>query len=127
MEHRLNSTDNERIQGVEPINPDEIVISPTGHVLLTLNSSVDSAGVGGQDLMVWGRGHEYELGNGKRTNVVVPTPIPAPDEEERFMLVSRKAKEVKDLHGKLWKRGVQVKQHVAAGYQNSVVYWKIVQ
>lgn len=75
--------------------------------------------------MVWGRGHGYELGNGKRSNVVTPIPLQAPDGEERFMLLTKKAKAVKDMHGRVWKSGVTVKQRVAAGYENSIVYWKI--
>ncbi|KAF9476343.1 RCC1/BLIP-II [Pholiota conissans] len=115
---------NDRTQTLDPITPDEVAVSPTGHVLLTLNSSADSAGVGGQDLMVWGRNHESELGNGKRSNVVVPMPVQAFKDQERFMLTSRKA-QVKDLHGHVWKRHVKVKQQLVAGHASSVVYWKI--
>ena len=104
--------------------PEEVSISPTGHVLLALNSSVGSSGVGGRDLMVWGKNYESELGNGKRASVAVPTPL-AMEDGERLMLMSMKAKEVKDLDGKLWKRGVKVEQKVATGYGNSVVYWRI--
>ncbi|KAF8968391.1 regulator of chromosome condensation 1/beta-lactamase-inhibitor protein II [Flammula alnicola] len=117
---------NEDVRVLEPIKPSEISISPTGHILLSLNSSDDSAGVGGKDLMVWGKNHESELGNGKKSSLVIPTPVQSPDEDERFMLMRKKAKEVKDLHGKVWKHGVTVEQHVAAGYENSIVYWKIV-
>jgi hypothetical protein len=116
--------DNDHIQALEPVMPEEISISPTGHVLLALNSSVGSSGVGGRDLMVWGKNYESELGNGKRTSVAVPTPL-AMEDGERLMLMSMKAKEVKDLHGKLWKRGVKVEQKVATGYGNSAVYWRI--
>lgn len=74
--------------------------------------------------MVWGKNYESELGNGKRASVAVPTPL-AMEDGERLMLMSMKAKEVKDLDGKLWKRGVKVEQKVATGYGNSVVYWRI--
>lgn len=47
-------------------------------------------------------------------------------ESDRLMLMERKAKEVKDLKGKVWKKNVKVRQCVAAGYGTSVVYWKIV-
>ena len=113
--------DNDRIRALEPVIPEEISISPTGHVLLALNSSV---GVGGRDLMVWGKNYESELGNGKRGSVAVPTPL-ATENGERFMLMNMKAKEVKDLQGKLWKRCVKVKQELATGYGNSAVYWRI--
>lgn len=82
-------------------------------------------GVGGRDLMVWGKNYESELGNGKRGSVAVPTPL-ATEDGKRFMLMNMKAKEVKDLQGKLWKRRVKVEQKVATGYGNSAVYWKIV-
>lgn len=76
--------------------------------------------------MVWGRNHESELGNGKKASLVIPTPL-QDVEGERLMLMRQRAKEVKDLHGKVWKRGVQVEQHAVAGYANSVVYWRIVE
>jgi hypothetical protein len=118
--------DNDVKQGLEAIRPDEISISHTGHILLSLTSNPDINGIGGRDLLVWGRNNESELGNGKRSNVVFPTPVQSPDEHERFMLREKKAREVKDLAGKVWKRGVQVKQQVVSGFNNSVVYWKIV-
>ena len=113
--------DNDRIRALEPVTPEDISISPTGHVLLALNSSV---GVGGRDLMVWGKNYESELGNGKRGSVAVPTSL-ATENGERFMLMNMRAKKVKDLHGKLWKRDVKVEQKVATGYGNSAVYWRI--
>ena len=74
--------------------------------------------------MVWGKNYESELGNGKRGSVAVPTPLAA-ENGERLMLMNMKAKEVKDLHCKLWKRGVKVEQKVATGYGNSAIYWRI--
>ena len=47
-------------------------------------------------------------------------------EGERVMLQRIKAKEVKDLQGKRWKRDVVVEQEPVTGYCNSAVYWKIV-
>lgn len=104
--------------------PEEISISPTGHVLVTLNSSMSLDGIGGRDLMVWGKNSESELGNGRKGSVAVPAPL-ATEDGERLMLTNMKAKEVKDLHGKLWKRDVKVEQKVATGYGNSAVYWRI--
>lgn len=74
--------------------------------------------------MVWGRNRESELGNGKKANLVIPATVESP-EGDRIMLVTKKATEVKDLHGKVWKRGVKVEQHAVAGYECSAVYWKI--
>ncbi|KAF8911083.1 RCC1/BLIP-II [Gymnopilus junonius] len=111
-------------QRLEPIRPGSISISPTGHVLATLNSSTES-GIGGRDLMVWGRNQSHELGNAKKSTIASPTGLQTPD-GERFMLMRRKAKEVKDLHGNIWKKGVDVEQREVVGYENSAVYWKIV-
>ncbi|KAH6896476.1 regulator of chromosome condensation 1/beta-lactamase-inhibitor protein II [Coprinopsis sp. MPI-PUGE-AT-0042] len=115
---------NDLTQRMDPIKPDDIAISQTGHVLLALNTSPDSTTVGGSDLYAWGRNFDSELGNSKRSSSSTPllTEVPV---GERLMLMRQKAGEVKDLHGKVWKRGVDVEQRVAAGFGNSVVYWKI--
>jgi hypothetical protein len=89
---------------------------------LTLNTS--TAGVGGRDLVVWGKNHEYELGNGRKSSLPVPTMFSTPD-GGRVMLGATKAKEVKDLQGNVWKHGVQVEQCAVAGYENSMIYWKV--
>ncbi|CAL1704214.1 unnamed protein product [Somion occarium] len=110
---------------LQPIQPHAISISPTGHVLLTLDTLARSGpGAGGRDLLVWGANSEYQLGNGKRGSVASPRNLEGPD-GERFMLGKKKAKEVKDLLGNVWKRGVEVEQCALAGPGNSVVYWKI--
>lgn len=105
--------------------PVTVVISPTGHVMVALDTSAESHGVGGQDLMVWGRNFDYELGNGKKSSLAMPTFLDAPD-GERLMLMKRKAKEVLDLGGNVFKKNVNVEQQAAAGYGNSVVYWRVV-
>lgn len=117
--------DNDRTQSLESIKPSEVVISPTGHVLASLDSSVASGDVGGKDLMVWGKNYESELGNGKKSSLAQPAVMEYP-EGERMMLMKKKAKEIKDLQGKVWKRGATVEQHMAAGPQSSIVYWKLV-
>lgn len=122
----LSFTDSDRLDRLEPIKPEEISISPSGHVLLSLNTAEESGGVGGRDLMVWGRNLDSELGNGKKASLVIPTALQN-SEGERFMLMNQKAGEVKDLHGKVWKRGVKVEQRAVAGYASSIVYWKIVE
>ncbi|KAF5387108.1 hypothetical protein D9615_001862 [Tricholomella constricta] len=110
-------------QSLQPIGPHAVTVSPTGHVLLTLNTA-STVDVGGRDLIVWGKNYESELGNGKKASVPVPTTLETP-EGGRFMLRRRKAKEVKDLHGKVWKRGVKVEQCAIVGFGNSAVYWRI--
>jgi hypothetical protein len=104
--------------------PVAVVISPTGHVLVALDTSADSHGVGGQDLMVWGRNFDYELGIGKKSNLAMPIFLDAPD-GERLMLMKKKAKEVLDLGGNVYKKNVIVEQQAAAGYGNTAVYWKV--
>ena len=116
--------DSDKTKQLEPIRPTEVIISPTGHVLVALNSSVESDGVGGQDLMVWGKNFDYELGSGKKSSSPIPVTLEAPD-GERLMLMKKKARVVMDLDGKQWKRGVVVEQRPVAGYGNNVVYWKI--
>lgn len=115
---------NDGTRRLEPVAPEAISISPTGHILVALDSSVSSGGVGGKDLMTWGKNYDSELGNGKKASVPVPMTLETPD-GGRFMLMEVQAKEVKDLHGKVWKRGIKVEQHAVAGYGNSAVYWKI--
>ncbi|RXW17978.1 hypothetical protein EST38_g7882 [Candolleomyces aberdarensis] len=116
---------NDKTQQMDPIKPNAVTIAPSGSVLVSINSAADSQGVGGSDLFVWGRNFDSELGNGKKSSLAGPARLEVP-EGERMMLMERKAKEVRDLHGRVWKRGVRVKQHVAAGYGTSAVYWKIV-
>lgn len=138
---------------MQPIAPYAISISPTGHVLLTLDT-LERAGPGvpaggGRDLLVWGANRDYQLGNGKRTSLATPANIELsglpggggsnidnvkteePDGsgagKGRFMLVKRRAKEVKDLHGRRWKTNVDVEQHAVAGWGSSLVYWRISQ
>lgn len=80
--------------------------------------------MGGRDLVAWGKNYESELGNGKKSSVPIPTSVSTP-ESERFMLRTRKAKEVRDLHGKVWKRHVKVEQRAIVGFETSAVYWRI--
>ncbi len=117
-------TDSERSNNMQPIYPHNISVSPTGHVLLTLDT-LARAGPGGvgRDLLVWGANQEYQLGNGKRGSIASPTALHSP-EGHRFMLGKRKA-DVKDLSGQIWKKGVDVEQYALAGWGNSVVYWRI--
>ncbi|GBE82398.1 regulator of chromosome condensation 1/beta-lactamase-inhibitor protein II [Sparassis latifolia] len=115
----------EASRNLQPIMPEDISVSPTGHVLLTLDTrSHAGPGGGGRDIMAWGANSEYQLGNGKRGTVALPTTVLTPG-GERFMLGKRKSVEVRDLQNKVWKRGVDVEQYAVAGWGNSLVYWKI--
>lgn len=99
-------------------------MSPTGHVLLTLDTIArEGPGGKGRDLLVWGANQEYQLGNGKRGSLASPTTLHAAD-GARLLLAQRKA-DVRDLGGKMWKKGVAVEQCAVAGWGNSVVYWRI--
>ncbi|TBU32306.1 RCC1/BLIP-II [Dichomitus squalens] len=116
---------NESTRSLQAIVPEEISISPTGHVLLTLDTKTRAGpGGGGRDVVAWGSNYDYQLGTGKRGSMAVPTALQSVD-GERFMLRSKTAVEVRDLQGKVWKKGVQVEQKAVAGWSNSVVYWRI--
>lgn len=115
----------EKHNNLQPIMPHDISVSPTGHVLLTLDTLAHGGpGAAGRDLLSWGANYEYQLGNGKRGSSASPTALQGGD-GARFMLGRRKADEVRDLQGNVWKRGVEVEQTALAGWGNSVVYWKI--
>ncbi|KAI0637144.1 RCC1/BLIP-II [Trametes polyzona] len=115
----------EAAQNLQAIVPETISISPTGHVLLTLDTRKHAGpGGGGKDVVVWGANFDYQLGNGKRGSVPTPTVLLTPS-GERFMLHRKRAKEVRDLQGQVWKKGVEVEQRAVAGWNNSVVYWRI--
>lgn len=97
--------------------PKDISVSPTGHVLATLDTGSE------RDLLGWGANYEYELGNGRRGSVAVPTVLEMAG--GRMMLSKRRANELRDLSGKVWKRGVDVEQCAVAGWGSSLIYWKI--
>lgn len=72
---------------------------------------------------MWGANQDYQLGNGKRGSLASPTALENA-EGQRFMLQKKRAV-VRDLSGRLWKKGVEVEQRASTGYGNSVVYWRI--
>ncbi|KZP20852.1 RCC1/BLIP-II protein [Athelia psychrophila] len=116
-----SDTDN----ALRPLVPHALSISPTGHVLMTLDTQTHSgSGGGGRDLLVWGANQTYELGNGKRTSLAVPTNLEKRD-GTRVMLMAKKTRVV-DMQGKAWGTS-DVEQCAAGGYGNTVVYWKIAQ
>ncbi|KAF4608721.1 hypothetical protein EYR40_001068 [Pleurotus pulmonarius] len=63
---------NEATKSLHAISPYSISVSPSGHVLLTLNADMN---VGGRDLMVWGKNHDSELGNGKKGSSPLPSAL----------------------------------------------------
>ncbi|KAF8921438.1 regulator of chromosome condensation 1/beta-lactamase-inhibitor protein II [Mucidula mucida] len=103
-----------------PILPRAISLSSTGHVLMTLDTSAGKNQ--GRDLYVWGKNHDSELGNGKKSSLPVPTTLSAG--EERIMLYEKRGVKVMDLQGRVWGR-VDVEQKALAGFNSSMVYWKI--
>jgi hypothetical protein len=110
---------------MQPISPHAISISPTGHVLVTLETLTGSTGMhGGRDLVVWGANYDYQLGIGKRGNTANPVTLHRPD-GSRYLLHKVEAT-VKDLEGKVWKSKAAVEQTAVAGNKTSVVYWRIV-
>ncbi|KAM5539051.1 hypothetical protein V8D89_007274 [Ganoderma adspersum] len=115
----------EKTKSLQAIVPQAISVSPTGHVLLTLDTRTRAGpGGGGRDVVVWGSNFDYQLGTGKRGSVATPTTLECGD-GERFMLQTKKAEEVRDMQGKVWKKGIEVEQRAVAGWGNSVVYWRI--
>lgn len=113
--------------------PHTFSVSPDGHVLLALETHARAGpgGGGGRDLLAWGTNYDYQVGNGKRASIAVPTTLSPPVElardgdGERIMLVRRRAKVVRDPQGRVWRRGVDVEQVAIGGYGSSLVYWRI--
>ncbi|KAI0255373.1 regulator of chromosome condensation 1/beta-lactamase-inhibitor protein II [Lactifluus subvellereus] len=115
----------EKTNNLQPIEPHALSVSPDGHVLLALDThSRAGPGRGGRDLLAWGTNYDYQVGNGKRASIAVPTTL-EPEEGDRIMLRKRRAKVVRDLRGGVWRRGVDIEQVAIAGYGNSLVYWRI--
>ncbi|KAJ7917530.1 hypothetical protein B0H13DRAFT_1994840 [Mycena leptocephala] len=75
-------------------------ISPTGHVLATLDPS---------------SGGDYELGNGKKTPGAA-SPVPMDAGDERLLL---------QRSGLMWGRGIKVEQFAMCGFGSNVVYWRL--
>ncbi|OBZ75617.1 Protein FMP25, mitochondrial [Grifola frondosa] len=63
-------------KNLQAIMPQDISISPTGHILVTLDT-MRLAGPGGvgRDVVAWGANYDYQLGNGKRGSVAIPTTV----------------------------------------------------
>ncbi|KAG9318537.1 hypothetical protein JVU11DRAFT_628 [Chiua virens] len=113
----------EREQKLSPIIPHTISVSPTGHVLLSLDTqSRGGPGGLGRDVVAWGLNHDYQLGTGRRSSLNAPMTLERP-EGGRFILARRKTT-VRDLSGRVWKNNIEVEQCAISGYGNSVVYWK---
>lgn len=121
----LPSAVSEKTNSLQPIAPHALSVAPDGHVLLALETRARAGpGGGGRDLLSWGTNYEYQVGNGKRSSIAVPTTL-EPVDGDRIMLGKRRAKVVRDPQGRVWKRGVEVEQVAIGGYGNSLVYWRI--
>ena len=115
----------EKTNNLQPIEPHALSVSPDGHVLLALDTQARAGpGGGGRDLLAWGTNYDYQVGNGKRASIAVPTTLEH-EEGDRIMLGKRRAKVVRDLRGRVWRQGVDVEQVAIAGCGNSLVYWRI--
>ena len=120
----LRPADNERTQNTQPIRPYAVSVSPTGHVLVTLETLSGSTGkYGGRDVVVWGANYDYQLGIGKRGNMANAVTLHRPD-GSRYLLQKAEAR-VQDLEGKVWKNKAEVEQTAVAGNKTSFVYWRI--
>ncbi len=120
-------TVSEKTNNLQPIVPHALSVSPDGHVLLSLETHAGAGSDGGgRDLFAWGTNYDYQVGNGRRASIAVPTTLkPAEGPGDRIMLEKCRAKLVRDPQGRVWRRGVNVEQVAAGGYGTSLVYWRI--
>jgi hypothetical protein len=115
----------EKTKNLQPIVPHALSVSSDGHVLLALDTHAHAGpGGGGRDLLAWGTNYDYQIGNGKRASIAVPTTLETAD-GNRVMLGKYRAKIVRDPQGRVWRRGVNVEQVAIGGHGNSLVYWRI--
>ncbi|KAK2460566.1 hypothetical protein APHAL10511_007036 [Amanita phalloides] len=112
---------NEATRCLEPIQPQSVVISPSGHIMVTLNTSRAAKGAG-RDLVVWGRNADGELGNGKRASVAGARAVEGAGGR---VLLGMRVGELRDARGRVSGQG-QVEQRAAAGDGNSAIYWRVV-
>ena len=118
-------TVSEQTNNLQPIVPHALCVSPDGHVLLSLETHTGAGpGGSGRDLFAWGTNYDYQVGNGRRASIAVPTTL-EPVEGDRIMLEKRRAKLVRDPEGRVWRRGVQVEQVAIGGFGTSLIYWRI--
>jgi hypothetical protein len=123
--HLKNLTVSEKTNNLQPIAPHALSVAPDGHVLLALETHAGAGpGGNGRDLFAWGTNYDYQVGNGRRASIAVPTTL-EPEEGDRIMLEKRRAKVVRDPQGRVWRRGVDVEQVAIGGYGNSLIYWRI--
>ncbi|KAH7107370.1 RCC1/BLIP-II [Auriculariales sp. MPI-PUGE-AT-0066] len=122
----------ESLKRTVPIGISSLVVSPapSGHALLALDT-VSRAGPGAlpkRDLFVWGNNQSCQLGNGAKKNLSVPTnlfSIGANELEDGRVLLGEKMAKVIDMQGNVWKKATKLQQTVVAGYDCTMVYWKI--
>ncbi|KAI0262866.1 regulator of chromosome condensation 1/beta-lactamase-inhibitor protein II [Gloeopeniophorella convolvens] len=115
----------EKTNNLQPITPQALSVSPDGHVLLTLDTHARAGpGGSGRDLLAWGTNYDYQVGNGRRASIAVPTTLECAN-GSRLMLNKRRAAVVRDPQGRVWRRGVDVEQVAVAGHGLSLIYWRI--
>ncbi|CAH7686288.1 regulator of chromosome condensation 1/beta-lactamase-inhibitor protein II, partial [Phakopsora pachyrhizi] len=111
------------------------------HVAVVLDNLINMDGKEfGRDVLIWGQGSEYQIGNQKRTNLSIPqhvsplNVIPSPKPEKMIFNESliKSGTESPMPHSRLQLRGkrkvgkVLVEQAVVTGWGTTGVYWKIV-
>jgi hypothetical protein len=137
----------EHTNTIEPIRPHTFSVSPSSSSPIAASSSGGAHALvslsSGKDLLAWGSNSSYQLGNGKRANVAVPTYVRdfslassavtetgAADVDHasqgRMTLRSTVVKEVRNLSGDKVGTNVKVQQWPVAGHNSSFVYWRIV-
>ncbi|KAK7015016.1 mitochondrial protein fmp25 [Favolaschia claudopus] len=95
---------NDATQCLQCIPLRAVSVSPTGHVLATLDPVS-----GRRDLHGWGKNQDYELGpSSRKPGTSSPMAVDGGNENGRVMLETKKAKVVVDLQGRVWGRGQKV-------------------
>jgi len=124
---------NEATKSIQPLRIHSISVSPApqcGHTILALATGVCSLDslethAVGHDVLSFGFNADYQLGNGKRSSLPIPTHVSALGAlQGRMMLRTKKGVPLVDLRGKSRGRGV-VEETGLAGWSTSAVYWKI--
>ncbi|QRV86213.1 RCC1/BLIP-II protein [Ceratobasidium sp. AG-Ba] len=127
---------NETTRTLQPLRTRSISVSPApqgSHTLLTLATGTlaeapekHGAHPAGHDVLVLGYNADGQLGNGKRSNLCIPSHIPAlGGVVGRMMLRERDRVGLVDLQGRKYGTG-RVEETAVAGWGCSAIYWRIV-